>query len=151
MEVQQIIKEAITITEEASFKDAVTMMIAKQTNSLIVVDKDGKLVGEVSVTDLLDAVVPEYLDGDNIAAHFASSDMFTDAVADIAEQEVRYFMDTDVETVRETEGIMSIAGAAIANKRARIPVVNEAHEPVGIISRRGLKHIIADALGVTHN
>lgn len=151
MEVQQIIKEAITITEETSFKTAVETMINKKTNSLLVVDGEGTLVGEVSVTDLLDAIVPEYLDGDTIAAHFASSDMFTDAVTDIAEQEVRYFMDTGVETVSEKEGIMAIAGAAIANKRARIPVVNETGKPVGIISRQGLKHIIANALDITTN
>lgn len=151
MEVQNIMKEAITITEKASFKDAVQLMIEQQTNSLLVVDDAGTLVGEVSVTDLLDAIVPEYLDGDNIAAHFASTTMFNEAIGDTAEKSVEHFMDRDVKSVSEHEGIMSIATTAIANKRARIPVVDNDGKPVGIISRRGLKHIIADALAITHN
>lgn len=151
MEVKNIMKEAITITEKASFEDAVRLMVERQTNSLLVVDDTGKLVGEVSVTDLLDAIVPEYLDGDNIAAHFATAAMFEEAIGDAAGQSVELFMDREVKSVSETEGIMSIATTAIANKRARIPVVNAEHKPVGIISRRGLKHIIADALSIAHN
>ena len=148
MEIQHISKEATTISEDASFHDAVSLMIKKQTNSLLVIDTNGVLVGEVSVTDLLDAIVPEYLDGDSIAAHFASTSMFTEAVTGTAEQHVKFFMDTEVKPVREDEGIMAIAAAAIANKRARIPVVDADGKPVGIISRRGLKHIIADALKI---
>lgn len=151
MEVKNIIKEAVTITEDASFHSAIELMIEKQTNSLLVVDEDGKLVGEISVTGLLDAVVPEYLDGDSIAAHFASADMFNDAVTSTAEKQVKFFMDQKVESVKETEGIMAIAAVAIAHKKARIPVVDEDGRPVGVISRRGLKHIIADALNIPHN
>jgi len=150
MEVQQIMKEVVTITDDASFRAAIELMIQRQTNSLIVVDTNGEFQGEVSVTDLLDAIVPEYLDGDSIAAHFAAADLFTEAVSDTAEKQVKFFMDSSVEPVRETEGIMSIASAAIANKRARIPVVDANNKPVGVISRRGLKHIIADALNIEH-
>lgn len=151
MEVQNIIKEAVTIPEDASFKNAIELMIERQTNSLLVVNEAGILVGEISVTDLLDAIVPEYLDGDSIAAHFASADMFCEAVTDNAEHQVKFFMDTSTEPVRDTEGIMAIAASAIAHKRARIPVINAENKPVGIISRRGLKHIIADALNIPHN
>jgi CBS domain-containing protein len=38
---------------------------------------------------------------------------------------------------------MSIAGTAIAHERARIPVVDNENRPVGIISRQGLKQILA--------
>lgn len=151
MEVKDIVKEAVTIPETASFKEAVSKMISDQTNTLLVTDADGKLVGEVSVSDLLDAIVPEYLDGDNIAAHFATEEMFEEAVKDATEQQVSFFMSADYSAVEMTDGLMAIAATAIAHQRARIPVVDTDGRPVGIISRQGLKHIIAKTLGISDN
>lgn len=148
MDKTQIMKEASLIGQEDSFFDAINKMVSEQTNSLLVVDEEGILVGEISVTDLLDAIVPEYLDGDSIAAHFASEEMFEEAIQDTREKEVRYFMDNNVVSVQEDEGMMAIAAAAIAGQKARIPVVDASGRPLGIISRRGLKHIIAHSLGI---
>jgi CBS domain-containing protein len=148
MEVKDILKEAVTISEEASFRDAISAMITGQSNTLLVVDSNGLLVGEVSVADLLDAIVPEYLDGDSIAAHFATEDMFKEAVKDTEEKQVQYFMSHDFSTVQMSDGLMAVAATAIAHQRARIPVVDGDGKPVGIISRQGLKHIIGDFLGI---
>jgi len=149
MELKDIIKESVTISEEASFKDAVSLMIAKKTNSLLVTDNNGILTGEIGVIDLLDAVVPEYLDGDSIAAHFASTAMFEEAIQDTQEKQVKFFMSTQLTPVDLNDGIMEVASNAIEHKSARIPVVDQAGKPVGIISRRGLKHIIGDALNIS--
>lgn len=148
MEVQDITKEAVTIGEHASFTDALRTMVTKQTNTLLVVDEAGKLTGEVGVTDLLDAIVPEYLDGDSIAANFATESMFEEAVNDTAEKEVQYFMSRDINPVQLSDGLMTIAATAIAHQRMRIPVVDAEGRPVGVISRRGLKHILAQFLGI---
>jgi len=148
MELKDIIKEAVTISEEASLKDAVSLMISEKTNSLLVTDNNGILTGEIGVIDLLDAVVPEYLDGDSIAAHFASAAMFEEAVNDNQEKQVKFFMATKLSPVDLHDGIMEIALNAIEHKSARIPVVDENGKPAGIISRRGLKHIIGDALNI---
>ncbi len=148
MDKTKIIKPASLIGESDTFFDAVQKMVNEQTNSLLVVGEDGKLVGEISVTDLLDAIVPEYLDGDSIAAHFASEEMFEEAIQDTRDKEVRYFMDSNVVSVSEEEGMMAIAAAAIAGQKARIPVVDNEGRPLGIISRRGLKHIIAHSLSI---
>ena len=99
MEVKDITKKAVLIDEEASFTDALRKMVTEQTNTLLVVDKDGKLSGEISVTDLLDAIVPEYLDGDSIAANFATEEMFEEAVRDTAEKQVQFFMSKDYSAV----------------------------------------------------
>jgi len=149
MELKDIIKESVSISEEASFKDAISLMISEKTNSLLVTDNNGLLTGEVSVTDLLDAVVPEYLDGDSIAAHFVSPAMFEEATKDAQEKQVKFFMSTKITPVKLTDGIMEVASNAIANKSARIPVIDDAGKPAGIISRRGLKHIIGDALNIS--
>lgn len=148
MEVKDILKEAVTIGEEASFTEAIKAMVTGKTNTLLVVDSEGKLTGEVSVADLLDAIVPEYLDGDNIAAHFATEEMFEEAVKDTEDKQVQFFMSHDFSTVSMDDGLMAVAATAIAHQRARIPVVDSDDRPIGIISRQGLKHIIAQFLGI---
>lgn len=148
MEVRDITKDAVLITEEASFKEALEKMVKQQTNTLLVVDDEGKLSGEVSVTDLLDAIVPEYLDGDSIAANFATGEMFDEAVKDATEKQVQFFMSKDFTAINLSDGLMTVAATAIAHQRARIPVVDNENRPVGMISRRGLKHILAQGLGI---
>lgn len=148
MELKDVTKEAVTISVDASFKEAVALMVEKETNVLLVVDENGSLIGLTSVSDLLDAVVPEYLDGDSTAAHFATADMFKAAVSDTADKSIRDFMTTEIKTVKANESLMAVAVKAIANKRFRIPVVDEQNHPVGIVSRQGLKRIIAEQLGI---
>lgn len=148
MQLKDIIKEAVTVSETATLKDAISLMIEKQTNSLLVCDTNGVLVGEVGVSDLLDAIVPAYLEGDNIAAHFASEEMFEEAVKDAAEKPVTEFMATDIEPIKADDNLMTVAAVAIAQRKVRIPVIDEENRPIGIISRRGLKHILANYLSI---
>lgn len=148
MEIKDITKEAVIIEETASFKEALALMINKQTNTLLVVDENGVLTGEVSVADLMDAIVPEYLDGDDIAANFATEEMFEEAVRDATEQQVQFFMSREVHTVESDDGLMTVAATAIAHRRGSVPVVDKDNHPIGIISRRGLKHILAKFLGI---
>lgn len=149
MEVKELIKPAVTISEEANFADALKAMINGQTNTLLVIDEEGTLVGEVSVADLLDAIVPEFLDGDSIATKFSDEAMFAQAVKEAELRLVSEFMSADFNAVEVTDNLMTVATTAIANKRARIPVVDQDNHPIGIISRQGLKHIIAKFLGLS--
>lgn len=148
MELREIIKDAVIIEESATFREALTAMVNRQTNSLLVVDSEGMLVGEVSVSDLMDAIVPEYLDGDNIAADFATEEMFEEAVRNAADKEVSDFMSVETDPIRTDDGLMGVAATAIAQQRARIPVVDDDNRPVGIISRRGLKAMLAAFLNI---
>jgi len=149
MELKEIIKDVPIIPETTTFKEAVSVMVKQQSNSLLVTDEEGKLSGEVSVSDLMDGIVPEYLDGDSIAAHFATEEMFEEAVRNASEKEVREFMTIDIDPVEADDGLMAVAATAIAHQRARVPVVDQEGRPVGIISRRGLKQLIATFLNIT--
>ncbi|MCA9365433.1 CBS domain-containing protein [Candidatus Kaiserbacteria bacterium] len=146
MELSDITKPAVIISKDASFKEAISMMVKEKTNSLLVIDESGVLVGEVSVSDLLDAIVPEYLDGDSIASEFAPEELFAQAVETASDTKVSEFMDTKFVRIHTPATLMLVAQLAIASKNARIPVVNKDEKPVGIISRRGLKHLIANYL-----
>ena len=148
MEIQDITKPAVLIGEEASFKEALSMMVTQKTNTLLVVDSDGKLTGEVGVSNLLDAIVPDYLNGDSIAANFATREMPKEAVTDAEEKQVQFFMSRELTPIDFNDSLMSVAAIAIANNQVRTPVIDADNRPIGIISRQGLKRIIAEHLGI---
>lgn len=151
MEIRDITKDAVVIHEEASFREAIALMINRQTNSLLVVNDEGVLTGEVNVSDLLDAIVPEYLDGDDISARFATEEMFKNAVIEAQDKLVGEFMTTDFAPVSLNDSLLTIAATAIAHQTAHIPIMDVENKPIGFISRRGLKHILGDCLEIKEN
>ena len=147
MQAKDITKPAVLISEEATLREAVERMNKEYTNTLLVVGENGVLVGEVSVTDILDAVIPDDLDGDGVLEHFTDEENFVDAVKLAAERPVSEFMVQDFTTVSSDDALITIVGNAIGFQRARIPVVDKENRPIGIISRQGLKQILAQFLG----
>ncbi len=148
MEIRDLTKEAVLISEDSSFRDAIALMVSKKTNSLLVIDEDGKLSGEVNVSDLLNAIVPEYGDPDNIMENLGTEKGFGDAVKDATDKPVADFMTVDVQPVHVDDTLLTIASTAIANETQHIPIVDNENRPIGVISRRGLKHILAKYLGI---
>jgi CBS domain-containing protein len=148
MEMRDLTKEAVLISENATFRDAITLMVKQQTNSLLVIGEDGKLTGEVNVSDLLDAIVPKNLDGDSALESFGTEESFKEAVKNAGDVEVSDFMNTGYASVHTSDSLIDIAGTAIAHQTEHIPVVDNDERPLGVISRRGLKHILAKYLGI---
>lgn len=146
MQLQDITKEAVIISEADSFTDILRRMLTEQTNSVLVIDEDGKLSGEISVSDLFDAVIPHSFDGDDVLAHLADEAAFKAAVQDAGATQAIDFMSADFDAVYLDSNIMEVAATAIAHGRARVPVVDHDDRPVGVISRRGLKDILKNFL-----
>lgn len=147
MEVKDIIKPAVVVSEVDTFETALRAMTTKHTNTLLVVDGEGLLIGEVTIADLLDAVVPPTLDGDQITEHFFKNDKaFAAAVDNARGTPVGEFMSHDYTPLEPTDDMMNIIAIAISHQRARIPVVDRDGRPVGIISRQGLKTVLAKYL-----
>ncbi len=148
MEIRDLAKEAVVISEDSTFRDAISLMMQRYTNSLLVVNDDGILSGEVGVSDLLNAIVPDYLEPDNVLEELGTEKGFAKAVENAAEKEVCDFMSVDVEPVYVDDTLLAIAGTAIAHGSQHIPIVDHDGRPIGVISRRGLKHILAKYLGI---
>lgn len=142
MQVKDIVKPAVVVHEHDSFTDALNALINNPTNTLLVTGEDGTLIGEVTVTDLFDAVVPDTLTGDQVIEHFTSDDAFAAAIRAARDLPVSEFMSYDYTALKLNDELLAIAGTAIAHQRARIPVVDDEHRPIGIISRQGLKRIL---------
>lgn len=148
MELKEITKEAALIGTEATLEEAIKKMINDKANALIVIDEDGKFAGEVNVSDLFEAIVPEYLNGDQVIKHFTSEESFVEALREASAKPVEEFMTMNAEPVRITDNILSVAAAAVAHQHSRIPVVDHDDRPIGVISRSGLKRILGTFLGI---
>jgi predicted transcriptional regulator len=142
MQVKDIVKPAVIISEIDTFADALKAMMTQNTNTLLVVDEEGKLSGEVTVTDLLGAIVPDTLNGNEVIGHFSTDDAFIASVDVAKDLPVSEFMSVDFSPLTLNDNFMSIIATAIAHERARIPVIDEDEHPIGIISRQGLKQIL---------
>lgn len=142
MDIKAIVKDAVVISEAASFREALAAMENNHTNTLLVVDEEGQLSGEVTVADLLDAIVPDTLDGDEIMNTLSSDAGLKGAIKDALEKPVSDFMSLDYTALHLSDNMMTVMANAMTHGRARIPVVDSDDRPIGIISRQGLKHII---------
>jgi len=142
MQVKDIVKPAVIIKETDTFSSALTKIMTEHTNTLLVVNKHGVLIGEVTVTDLLDAVIPDTLSGNEVMSHFKTDDAFIASIEAIKDVPVSGFMSTDFTPLTLKDNLTIIIATAITNVRARIPVVDEEQHPIGIISRQGLKQIL---------
>ncbi len=142
MKAKEITKPAVIISEDTTLREAIARMNKEHTNTLLVVGEDGILTGEVSVTDLLDAVIPDNLTGDDVLEYFSDEATFVAAVKAASDKPVEEFMVRDFTTVSSDDELITIAACAIGQQRARIPVVDADQRPIGIISRQGLKKIL---------
>ncbi len=143
MQVKDIVKPAVIISETDTFADALKAMNTQHTNTLLVTNENGELSGEVTVADLLDAIVPDTLNGSEVIEHFTTDDAFIASIDVVRDLPASEFMSQDFTALTLNDNLMSIIATAIAHERARIPVVDEENRPIGIISRQGLKQILA--------
>lgn len=147
--IREIMRDTHTIEVGKNLREALRELIAQRTNSLLVVDADGKLVGMVNAHALISEVVPDYLEGDQVAAHFASEDMFREEAEKVTDTPLENFMIKDPATVTVNDSLMKAAVLAVANKEnVRIPVVDENHKPLGILTRTEIKQVIGAYLGI---
>lgn len=146
MDLKQLTKEVVIISEDASFREAVDLMMRKDTNSLFVVDDEGRLVGEINVSDLLDGIVPFDVNGDTVGDTLGDDKGFAKAIQDASDRPVLDFMNADIHSIEANASPAEIVGTAIAHQTAHLAVVDQDERPVGVLSRRGLKHILAKYL-----
>ncbi len=142
MDIKEITKDAVVINENITFGEAIEAMDNNKTNTLLVTDDEGVLSGEVTMTNILEAVIPENLDGDQVMEKLHTDEGLREAVKAAFEKPVIEFMSNDFSALKMDDNMLTVIATAIAQNRSSIPVVDIDNRPVGIISRRGLKQII---------
>ena len=146
--IHDIMRPAVIVHENDRLVDILEKMIGEKRNSLVVVDDGGKLVGMIGAIDLIKAVLPEYIEDDVIAAHFADQTLLGEDAQRAQNTPAREFMTKDAPTIKETSSVLEAAANAIQSGHGRITVVDDEHKPVGIITRTEIKQVIGSLLGV---
>lgn len=136
------------ITPEETLRDAVRIMKEKKTNGLIVLDGNRRVVGILSSWDVIQVIVPDYLEEDRHLAAFESGDTFAMRIAELADIPVSTFMTTPVQTVNPDDSLMQAATILSESHIRQLPVVQKDGELVGYLNRTDMKLKIAELLGV---
>jgi len=137
---------------ENTLKEAVNLLrIAKRgeekvgLKGLPVLDKDGKLVGMLSMTDILKAVRPSYMSLMNLS-NFTWEGMIESLAKDVADNKVEGVMSKGVITVKDDDSLMECVDLMLKNNIKRLPVIDNTGKAVGMLYERDIFFEIVKAM-----
>ena len=139
-------KGVTTVGKKVTFREAVQTMIQHQTNGLAVVDSSGKICGILSILDLIEYIVPDYLEYDKHLASFEAPDVFEQRVKEVADIQVGEFMTKHVHVLKGGHSMIEALTLMSEHHIRQIPIVDNNDCPIGYITRTEVKKAIGDAL-----
>ncbi len=138
-----------TVSPQTTLRVAVERMIQEKTNGLVVVDDQQKVVGILSSWDVIQYLVPDYLEEDKHLAPFESGALFAKRTLELQNDSIDKFMTTSVHSVKPTSSIMEAATTLSEYGIRQLPVVDEEGTVIGYLNRTDLKHVIGEILHIT--
>ncbi len=139
-------KNVHTVSKDATFREALEKMVAEKTNGLVVVNGDKKVHGIISCWDLIQYVVPDYLESERHVIPFESGAVFAERVKTVASDPVTKFMTKNVVCVKQNHSLMEAAAMLSEHRIRQLPVVDENSILVGYINRTDIKRAMHDVL-----
>lgn len=114
-------------------------------NGLPVVNQEGKVIGILSMLDILKAVHPFYLSMTDLSK-FTWEGMVRSMVKGAGDKAVAAFMTRDVATVHEKDSMMECVDLMIRKTANQLPVLDDMGKVVGMIYERDVFCAIADVM-----
>ena len=146
----------ITVTEylkpDHTLKDAVNLLKVAQrgeervgVKGLPVLDEAGKLVGMLSMRDILKAVHPAYMNMMELG-DFTWDGMLEEMAKKITDKKVFTLMTRDVTTVKEDAPLMDCVDLMVKKNIKRLPVVDKTGKVIGMLYERDVFFAIVKAM-----
>jgi len=127
-----------TIREDADIKDLAKLFVEHRVNAMPVLGQDGKLVGMVSQTDLVEQDkplhIPTVISLFDWVLYLESPKKFADEVNKVTARRVGDICDKNLVTCAPETPVSSVANMMVDNKVHLVPVVNESGM-VGVVAR----------------
>ena len=136
------------IHPDQTFKDAVVVMLEHKTNGLVVVDELKKVVGIISSWDLIQYIVPDYLEQDMHLAAFEAGATLEERVHSLANVTIKNVMTKEVCVIKKEATLMEAAALLSQYRIRQLPVVDDAGILCGYLNRTDIKFAIAKILGI---
>jgi len=137
---------------EATLREAVNLLrTARRGNeqvgvkALPVLDAKGKFIGILSMSDILKAVHPSYLDMMNLG-DFTWDGMLEEMARKVAGRIVGEVMNRSAQPVKESDSLMDCVDHMIKNRVQRIPVVDNVGKAMGMIYERDVFYAIIKSM-----
>lgn len=141
-------KDVHTIPEHSSLKDAVRVMLKEHTNGLVVVDSNHHVVGMLSSWDIIQYIVPDYLEKDKHLASFESGDFFAQRIEQLANDPIEKFSTKQVHATKMSHTLMEAATLLSEFNIRQLPVTDDTGKLVGYLNRTDMKKAIGEVLGL---
>ena len=139
----------ISIRPEASMRDAIALMLKEKTNGLVVTDQNNTLKGILSSWDIIEYIVPDYLEKDMHLAAFEDGSTFVIRIRELANDPVSNIMTSQVHAVKASSTIMEATTTLSEHQIRQLPVIDDQNKVIGYLNRTDIKKIIGEVLGLT--
>ncbi|MEO5356245.1 MAG: CBS domain-containing protein [Nitrospirae bacterium YQR-1] len=145
------------VDQSISHTDTIRMAVRKMAGArrsegvtgvrgLHVVDDDGRLIGMLSMINILEAVHPSYMEmGDDLSA-FTWDGMFETLVSKISDMPIEGIISKTTVTVDENAPLMKCLDIILKHNVGRLPVVNTQNQVIGMIHLRDLYNVVIKTL-----
>lgn len=138
----------ILIQEDITIKEALEMFVHQHFNGVLVVDKNDKMVGILSLQDIAAAVVPpDFQQHTELANALYKPNFFREMCQEIMHKKVKEIMRKDFVTVTRDTSVMEIAADFLKNDLYIIPVCDET-KPIGIVTRSEVKKALSKGMDI---
>ena len=131
-------REVVTVKKETSVRELAELFTTRKISSVPVVDNDGRLIGIVTETDLVEQDkslhIPTVISLFDWVIYLESDKKFEKELKKMTAQTVGEIFSTEVETVGPETPISEVADILTSKKINAIPVV-DGKKLVGIVAR----------------
>jgi CBS domain-containing protein len=143
---QEFLRPEMTLKEAANIlRTAKRNEERSGVKGLPVLDPDGKMVGFLSMGDILKAVEPSYLSIMNLG-HFTWDGMVENLAKKVSGKKVSEMMTTEVISVHEDAPLMECIDDMIKHGVKRLPVLGKDGRVKGILYEREIFFVITKAM-----
>ena len=128
-------KEVKSISPDTNAIEALDLLFEMEISGLPVIDERGKLVGMFTEKDILTSILPSYMEKVGSFIYQDNPKALKQKIINMRGVKVKEMMRRNVITVNEDANLCEVARVMLIQKARRLPVLNQAKEVVGIVSR----------------
>jgi len=134
-------RRVTTVTPEHSLKDVANLMFKNRISALAVVDNDGKLLGQITDKDLIQAALPDYKSLISNLNYSMDVEPFEELLKKEDKIKVSQLYNTDYEVASLDTKIVEVAALMIFKDLRRVFVVKD-DKLIGILLRKDIVSMI---------